>query len=50
MNLLKKFLCTYFGYCEIVYNQDDEHLIRRYAALERRTDRLWKPRDLLDIR
>lgn len=49
MSLLKRLFCTYFGFCDFVYNRSREDLVHRYDVLESRADRLWRPRDFLDV-
>jgi hypothetical protein len=50
MEALRKILCQWFGYCTSNYNKHDDPIFMRYKEIDRRVDRLWKPRDLLDIR
>jgi hypothetical protein len=50
MSLLRKILCEWFNHCQSDYNRRNDPIFMRYEALDRRVDRLWKPRDLLDIR
>lgn len=57
MQVLRNILCNLFGICYTDYNKKTDPLFLKYAELDHRVDnleykvdRMWKPRDLLDIR
>lgn len=57
MQVLRSILCNLFGICYTDYDKYSDPLYLKYEELDNRVDnleykvdRMWKPRDLLDIR